>query len=510
MFFDEFLSFLFKWFRSRNWKSLLWLAGGICLLPALALFPISYGFSIPSSQLATQCLEATGSGFSDLPIELENSGPENSESNPNASLQVPLRRILQIGSFNERVVYVVASQLARQGRLAMAAKLMRDVAPVNDVGFAEAHRWLGSYALAQPKDAPLDRLALKHDLKIAVESASTITAAHVAAYAKMLDLESKTEDAAKLVRARKTEFPELRLLHAELALKLGDSMEFREAIRDAREYVEQKFDDGTADPNDVIRLVQLALLEEDIDRALGIAQAAVKKLPQEPVLRLLYSEVLCLKYKELEDNPKGTTLGERLRYLDMALRIAPSNQMVIGEVAKAMQAGSTVTPELKAALEQSLADGNAPTMVHMIIANGKLASGEPEAAIPHLERALKDAPDSGIIKNNLALAIMNSRPAELDKAEELIKSALTSPGLNAGFAASMLDTQGQIREKQRDAIGAMESYEKAIQLDGQKINTRERLVRLYNAAGMQDLAAAQQRRLTELKAQASEQKDEPN
>ena len=168
MFFDEFLSFVVKWIRTRRWKTLFWLLFWVGSLPLLATLLIAYGFSIPSAQLETQCLKATGAGFSDLPIE-DDSESENSEQ----SIQVPLRRILQIGSFNERVVYIVANQLARQGRIAMAAKMMRDIAPVDSEGFAEAHRWLASCALTPGNEAGVDRKALKHDLRIAVESASS-------------------------------------------------------------------------------------------------------------------------------------------------------------------------------------------------------------------------------------------------------------------------------------------------------------------------------------------------
>lgn len=493
MFFDEFLSFVVKWIRTRRWKTLFWLVFWVGSLPLLAFLLIVYGFSIPSAQLATQCLNATGAGFSDLPIE-DDAESANSEQ----SIQVPLRRILQIGSFNERVVYIVANQLARQGRIAMAAKMMRDIAPVDSEGFAEAHRWLASYAMTPGNEAGVDRNALKHDLKVAVESASTVTALHVGTYAQFLDREEKTEEAATLVRARKQEFPELRLFYAELAQKIGDRAEFREAIEEAREYVNEKFNDGDAVVTDVMRLVQLAMLEKDIDRALGTAQAAIKKLPEEPILRRMYSEVLCAKYRFLEETSEDSSLGERLQYLDMALRVDPSNPMVIGEVATAMESGRQMTPELKKALEESLADGNAPAVVHLIIANGKLTGNDPGAAIPHLELALRQTPNSGIVKNNLAYALLKSRPNELGRAADLVKSALKAPGLNAAMAASMLDTEGQIREKQKDTLGAIESYEKAIKLDGNKINTRKRLVALYNSVGMTDLAVAQERRVDEL------------
>ena len=329
-------------------------------------------------------------------------------------------------------------------------------------------------------------------------------AVHVGTFARLLDREDKTKEAAALVRSRKQEFPELKLYYAELAQKLGETGEYREAIEEAKEYVDQKFTEGNANVTDVMRLVQLAMLEKDIDRALVTAQAAVKKLPKEPLLRRLLSEVLCEKYRLLEESPDKTSIGERLQYLDMALRIDPSNPMVVGEVAKAMEAGRSMTTELKEALETSLADGNAPAVVHMVIANGKLGGDEPEKAIPHLELALRQSPNSGIIKNNLAYALLKSRPNDLDRAEKLVTSALTSPGINPQMAASMLDTQGQIREKQKDALGAIESYEKAIKLDTNKLNTRKRLVLLYQSIGMEDLAAAQKRRIGELESKLKE------
>ena len=62
--------------------------------------------------------------------------------------QVSRRRILQLGNFDARLAFVMASQMARQGRLGLAARMMRDIAPLNySDGFGYAYFWWADYAM---------------------------------------------------------------------------------------------------------------------------------------------------------------------------------------------------------------------------------------------------------------------------------------------------------------------------------------------------------------------------
>ncbi len=58
--------------------------------------------------------------------------------------------------------------------------------------------------------------------------------------------------------------------------------------------------------------------------------------------------------------------------------------------------------QLKQQLEDTLAAGNAPATVHVLLADGLLQRGEDAAAKVHLEQALAQRPDMLAVLNNLA------------------------------------------------------------------------------------------------------------
>jgi hypothetical protein len=492
MFYQDLLNCLIAWFRSRKWRGILSMAFLIGALPTSAIGLVTYGANIPKGKLAASYLELIEDDLQaslDMPVE------EQTEDDATiASLQVPLRRILQLGSSNERVTYLVANQVARQGRMPMAVGMMRSIAPMDDSGFAPAHAWLANYqSLTWTGDA--QKIApLLHDFKVAEQGGSLHTPQQALTYASLLARSNQTTEALRILRLYSEQFPELKLPYAQLAKQLNETEEFRLAIKAFRTQADAKVTAGQASNEDFIQLVQAAMLEENLDLALATAEQAWRSAPQDPNFRRLFSNVLLAKYQSTNrlQGPASTTNAE---LLDTAFNIDPNNPAVMEEVAQAMAVGRDLSPELKAALETSLADGGASSINHLIIANSQLVGGDPAAAIPHLRIALRKSPSSPVIMNNLAYAILLGAPENIEEARELVEQALRIPASSAKILASIYDTQGELRMAQQDDIGAVESLEKAIKLDNSKVNTRRRLAELYTRLGMHDAAAAQLQRI---------------
>ncbi|MEZ6149186.1 MAG: hypothetical protein R3C09_03620 [Pirellulaceae bacterium] len=148
-----------------------------------------------------------------------------------------------------------------------------------------------------------------------------------------------------------------------------------------------------------------------------------------------------------------------------------------------------------------LADGSSSGITHLILANSMLTGKSPESSLPHLRLALNQMPNNPVVMNNLAYAIMKYEPNKLSEAQQLMERALSIPGTSISERASMLDTLGEIRLSQGDTLVAIGLLEQAIELDGQKLGTRRRLVEGYRKAGMPELAEAQLRRISELESQ---------
>lgn len=447
-------------------------------------------------------------------------------------VQVPLRRMLQLGNFNPRVAFVVASQMARQGRLGMAARMMRDIAPLNNKeGFAYAHAWLSDYAMLNWKGTEAQVEVLLGDLQAAERGGVTLTFGQVRNYVSLLIQSKRTQEAEVVLRDYAPLYPELNVQLASLAKQTGHTgVQYQDALTAGRQSFEGKRKAGELVPKDWVHAVQIEMLDGALERALVLARAGFESDMQNPSLRRLYSDVLLAKHRSLDTNLDSlsqassaqtespsevsvdadgpveppaevpTSLPE-LRYLEAACKVDSSNPALVPEVAKAVALGQRLTPRLKAALERSLADGTASGVTHLMLANNKLMGESPESSLPHLRLALRQMPHSPIVMNNLAYALMKYEPDKLDEALQLMERALSIPGGSVQERAAMLDTLGEIRLTQGETLAAIAVFEQAIELDGSKLGTRQHLVEAYQRAGMPELAAAQQQRITDLSSQ---------
>ena len=158
--------------------------------------------------------------------------------------------------------------------------------------------------------------------------------------------------------------------------------------------------------------------------------------------------------------------------------------------------GGNASDSLIKALESQLAEGKTTTMTHLLLAIRSLKQEKLEAAIPHLEVALRNAPNAPVVLNNLAVALIRVSTDNAARAKELIDRAIRISGPNA----EMYDSQGEIRMAAGDYVGAVESFESAIGVDGKRIGSRKRLIEAYRKAGLTDMIAIQEGKVRELEA----------
>ena len=574
MFYQDLFNCMFGWWRSRRWwrMSLLAFLPVTLFLTAFSLViwgalttsqtlggryfalvedeveasfdallkPVASAIPVPGQESSAQTSvdspsadAGTSSGASRAPDEQADPAGEVLSRVEDRRVQVPLRRILQLGNYNPRVAYVVASQMARHGRSAMAARMMRDIAPlgkqgVGKVGFAYAHAWLAEYALMSWKGSESQAETLLRDLEAAERGGATLTVPQVKNFANLLEHFKRTPEALNLLSdyaRRYPEHPELYVMYALLSERSGHvGVLYQDAIKAAREGFQAKQQAGKMLTQDWFYAVQLEMHDKQIDFALVIANAGFRSDLKNPELRRLFSDVLLAKHQALSASldgkaavgtPLASTDGAPsappnvlpdLKYLEMAHVIDSANPALSPEVAKAIAMGQNMSPELKQALESSLAEGTAPGITHLILANHILTNhiltgDSPKNAIPHLRLALSKMPNSPVVMNNLAYALMKYDPDKLPEAQQLMERALSVPGSSLIERASMLDTLGEIRLVQGETLKAIELLEQAIELDGSKLGTRERLIVGYRKADMPELADAQLRRIDELKSQ---------
>ncbi len=496
-------TFIQRWFQTHSWRRFLVGALGLLLLPTFVFSFVVYGASMSGQQLGTRYLELVEADV-EKSLAITQGQREATEEDKDAlsRMQVPLRRLLQIGDFNDKVVYVVAVELVRQGRVAMAAQLMREIAPRDQQGFPAAHAWLANYEL-MPEAGARDLKQVKQDLEAAVTGGAELPPALLQLHISILSDSGEGERALDILRDMdKRDDLGMYVLYAELARRMDKKRDFKIATTEGREVAQQRIDEGSATLDSVIALIRFAMLDDDVVQALALAETAFKREPQNASARRLFSHALLAKHVQLLGDSMNPL--DELQYLDAAVKIDPANPQVMEQLAKAGAAGGRLPAKSVAILERSLVDGSATALTHLVIGNHWLARDRPEKAISHLRISLRALPNSPVVMNNLAYAILQIEPDSLAEAEELVANALRIPNMPKEMVASVLDTQGQLRQRQGDAVGAIESYEKAIQLDSSKVSTRERMVEVYRGMGMESMASLQEERIVELKAEQAQ------
>lgn len=538
MFYQDLFNCLLAWGRSRRWRRLFLLAFFPGLLFWLALGLVVYGSTITKNELASRYLELVQSDIETSMKEVEGkteAGPaeeggagadsthtektslsdsNSDQASPSTTQQVlvPLRRIMQLGNSNERVVYLVARAMARQSRLSMAARMLRDIAPVRGGGFAPAHAFLADYAMASWKGTAAQAEVLLADLQTAERGGMRLSVQQLSNYALLLTKGGRRQEAINMALDHANEHPEMNLLVLQLEKQSGEQgADSRLALEGGRADFESKTKAGKATFDDVVLAVQLELQDGKIDRALELANYGFKLDKTSPDARRLFSNVLLAKHQAIteqrhEDELRAENLGTApppldLHYLELACQIDSANPAAGPELAKVMFMGQNLKPEMKKALEQSLIDGSASGITHLILANKKLMEKDPHLALPELRLALRKMPYSPIVMNNLAYAILKYEPAKLAEAQELIERALAIPDVSLTDRAAMLDTLAEIRSAKGDDLGAIEMYEEAIKHDGSKLATRKKLAEIYEKVGMKELAKGQLAKIKQLSEQ---------
>ncbi len=570
MFYQDLFNCLIAWAKTRRWRRMFSLA----VLPMLifwgTLVAVVCGAMLSRQELAGRYMSLVQADVEASMKELEGSNAPSSGSGSESSLGeetgnsdptepfsvdgsqgtskrmlVPLRRIMQLGNFNERVVYLVGTSLARQGRTAMGARLIRDVAPLKGGGFPPAHAFMADYALASWKGNAAQAEVLLSDLQSAERGGIRMPVGQLTNYASLLNNSNRWQEALNMLREHTDEYPQLNLLIVQIEKQRGErGNETRTALASGRADFENKRKNGEATLRDVVQAVQLEMLDDQIDAALAVAQfgvelthntlqtflksdkynnqgsdtaredgsplASTRQAYEQEVLeaRRLYSNVLVAKHQAVSEQRKGDIArakalgaappGIDLRYLDLACQVDSANPSVGEALAGVVMLGQTLTPEMKQTLQQSLVDGTASGVTHLILANRKLTEEDPASAVPELRLALRKIPNSPVVMNNLAFAIMKYDPENLPEALQLIERALKIPGGSLTDRASMLDTLAEIRLLQGDDLGAIEMFEEAIKHDGSKLNTRKRLAETYQRVGMKELAQGQLAKIKQL------------
>jgi tetratricopeptide (TPR) repeat protein len=506
------------WYWTRPWREICLRAGVV-----LAIVCIPIGLLVGSMLVRrhalvdfySSLLGARSAVSADQSARSKESDPSTMEKDDSAFVARPVgaagklaaRRLLQLNDRHELAHFIIATDLARSGKIAQARQLMSKVSPADGSGFAPGHAWLAESYLSRGTfdasgEATRDRVM--HHVEQGVRWAGAGPQLR-AFFATAIERQGEYDRAAEVLSGAVKQDPRIVAVLATMVRRHKLDHDYRSEIGEARGLLEQRLSSGGASIDDHFALASLLLVNGDPAEALQRVDAIAKIEPNHPSLPRLRSEAFRQQYRQAITK-QGDGIIAGLDLLDAALKADPSNPAIDSEIMYVIAQGIDVPGKLDDYLNERIASGSATALTHFILANQKIQAGKVKEAIPHLEVGLKLAPGSALMMNNLAYALALSAKTELPRALGLIAEAVNrSPG-----DPNLFETQGEIFLIARQPLDAVAALEKALSIDKRRISTRRLLVDAYEQAGLQDLAKAQKEFIAKMLPEPTADANVPN
>lgn len=187
-----------------------------------------------------------------------------------------------------------------------------------------------------------------------------------------------------------------------------------------------------------------------------------------------------------EQNTPGPDESQRrIQALSRAIELAPGNLTAFEQLGEIIENGSARDAEsAQEAIEHLLASGKSTGLGHMIL--GGVASGRNDlsSARLHFEQAYRAMPEMPECMNNLAWILVRSEPVELDRALELIDSAIERQPSRLEF----LETRGEAYIHLKRFSDAINDLEAVLTAFPDRTRTHELLAMAYEQSGRNAIA----------------------
>ena len=463
--------FILGWCFSRPWGALFVSVPGFALAGILVVL-LLLGRQLPAEkrveryQSGAQAALAAGDG---------------------AAAEVYFRRLAALQTDLPPTRYGLALAAALQGDAARAGTLMQSLAPADGRGYPEAHLWLAKDLLArQPQPPPQTASVIEHHLRQALASSESREEA-ASLLGVVLWSRGDVDHALPFLEQTARKSPEWQLPLAVLYESRGDSAAAQAAARQAAAYHRRA---AEADPRaweDRVRWAQSEAIRQDFPEAVRILEAGLAR-GDSPQLRQALVGVY-LAWCAITPGETSEGLATRLELLNRALVHGPNHPQVLTLLADLSIQDQLGAGAARDALHEALANGTAPGTVHLVLGTQALQQGDLERAQTHLELASERTPDMPIVLNNLAWALAQRDPPELERAAQLAQAAK-----KLSDHPEICDTLGTILARQGKYQAAITEFETVIRAYPDRSKVHRQLAELYDQLGNPELADIHRRR----------------
>lgn len=500
----ELLDLYTFWHRSRRWRDVFAMLPVILLALILGSF-VAIGKFAPKDKKVIWYADRANAG-----IVLANDSKTDSESVEQAKseestrqlkerIDMLFRRVLQLNQNNVFARYYVANQMTRYGNRGGARQIMESLAPTQRSGFLKAHAWLAADLIDRgQKGETIDVETLKHHLKRATADEDT-SPGLLLVYSQLLQQENKTAESQEFLKRAAQSDPKLLLTSIAAYTQSGLPIQAKATANMLVERVKDRTGDNAED--NIVLAAQAYVLTNRIDDALEVLQTGLKQFPQSLKIARALSDAFRLKF-QVSTVRSENQVQINLEFLNVAIALDPTNIGIQEDLNALVQLGFTQNDETIDALRVQIATKGTSFVARMLLAESSFRRGDIASAINDYEVILAELPRMTLALNQLAILFTKTVPPRLDESLELIDRAISISPSVSEFHDSRGDILAELKRKEE----SIASYVLALEASPQRIQTREKLIALYEELSQTEQAQLHRDKLAEMQQLMEEQR----
>ncbi len=503
----EFLDLSAYWRRTRRW-------GAVCAILPVALVFVVLGVFIAIGKWGSDGAKVewyAERAFTELskveppktePAKEGDESPEKPEADPSTKrlpelIDMLYRRVLQLNQNNKLAKFYVAQQMARYGSKSSARQIMESIAPIQTSGYSKAHGWLAMDLLERAqKGEAINIETLEYHLKQGTSgekrgsSGEEVPPALLFAYSQLLQQKNKPAESQEYLKRAAQFDPKLLLNSIQTYNQNGNPSQ---AANAADMLVERLKDKSENQEENIVLAAQAYALTDRVDRALEVLQAALRRFPQSKLIARAASDAFRLKFRSSSTQANGQ-VQVNLEYLNAAIAIDPTNTDIQNELSALSQLGIGQNDATIEALRVQIATSGTSFAARLLLAESSFRRGNIGGAINDYEVILAELPTMTLALNSLAMLYTQAVPPRLDEGLQLIDRAISI----APAVAGLYDSRGDILIALKKKEDAIQSFLLSLEKAPLRVETREKLIGLYEELSQSEQAQTQRDKLVEV------------
>lgn len=458
---------LWLWWRGRDYRLLLGGLPALTLGLAAALLSL-IAYMIPQTELDARYVVRAQDSFKehDYPTAL-----------------ICYDRLAARAEARPEILFGLAQTAQALGRLDQTLALMRHLAPLDRVGFGEAHLWWAQQIMTRPQLSEQDRRLAEQHLLRALEG--SLPDRGLAAHGLLGELylaggklDLAESHLTKVVQQR----PHVHLRLALLYNRRGQKDRARSEAERAITYFRPR---ALADRTH--HFARLAWADgttflEDFPQAVAILTDGLTTT-RDSIYREALGRVYLAWHDSLASDPKSDA-GQRLSLLEKGLENDPKNPDLLNRLLDATRLSSGESERARTLLQELLARGEGSAAIHFALGVDAWQRGQKEQSQLHMERAFQIAPHLPVVANNLAWTLAHRPQPDLPRALGLINAAVAQAPTNRNFR----DTRGRILARLGQWKEALPDLEESLAGNKNDPELHRLLADTYDHLGSKEMA----------------------